>query len=277
MAQAKRGHIDFRGISPVAALEGTAGTLLQTAAQTTTGADGTHDVYHIGKHIVTIYHGLGAGVTSWIANGTANGWGLPFDAADNCGAIMTVGSGLAGANSRYCFTVGTDPAFFMRWTGICADVTQADLVAASAYFAGGFRTAGAYSASNAIAEFDTQAEMVSDANATPFADVAMLSCAFTADADVYSLFKTNSTAGTATDTSLGEADGVAWTYEIRVSAAGIVTGYRNGTILSTPASGVLGTLTNGVVVQPSVVFCNGTNATTASTAIVTSLTWGYQN
>lgn len=276
MAQAKRGYIDFRGTSPVQALEGTAGTLLQTAHQTTTGADTRHDVATINGHTVSLYHGGAA--TNWIADGTANGWGLPFDATDNEGVIMTIGSGLAGANSRYCFTVGTDAAFFMRWTGICADVTRADAVADSAFFAGGFRTAGQYSASNAIAEMTSQALMVSDADATPWGTVAMMSCAFTAGADVYTLFKESSLAGTATDTTLGEADGVAWTYEIRVSAAGVVTGYRNGTIVSTPASGVLGTITAGVVLQPSIVFVNGATGPTAeSSATVTSVCWGYQN
>jgi hypothetical protein len=90
----------------------------------------------------------------------------------------------------------------MKVAGITADPTVADAVGDCAFFAAGFCEAGAYSADNAIAEMTTQALMVSDANGTPWTDVAMLSGAFTATADVYTLFKTNSATGAATDTTL---------------------------------------------------------------------------
>lgn len=274
MAIRKGGFIDFRAFYPKAQLQGTAGTNLLTAAQTQTAADTTHDVYDINGTPVTIYHGAAA--TAFTPAAGVTGWGLPVDATDNEGCILTIGNGLSNAALPWCFTVGTDVPFYMRWTGISATVLVADALANAAFFMGGFMTAGAYSANNAIAEMTTQALMTSDANATPFADVAALSCSFVATAAVYSCFKTNSAAGANTDTTLVEANGVAWTYELRVSATGVVTGYRNGTLLTTPASGIVGTLANAVVVQPRIVFVNGATTTASGAAIVTSVGWGLQ-
>ena len=221
MALRKGGFIDFRAVYPKAQLQGTAGTNLLTAAQTQTAADTTHDIYDINGVPVTIYHGAVA--TAFTPAAGTTGWGLPVDATDNEGCIVTIGNGLSDAALPWCFTVGTDAAFYMRWKGITANPTVADVVADCAFFMGGFRTAGAYSASNAIAEMTTHALMTSDANATPFADVAMMSVAYTATAQIYRCFKTNSAAGANTDTALVAADGILWTFEVRVSAAGVVT------------------------------------------------------
>jgi hypothetical protein len=276
MAARKFGHIDFRHIYPKAQLQGSAGTNLSTAAQTQTAADTTHDCFESHGIPFTIYHGAAASAFNAIAGST--GWGLPVDATDNEGCIVTAGNGLSNAVHPWCFTVGTDPAFFMRWKGITANPTVADVIGDCAFFCGGFRTAGPYSASNAIAQMTTQALMTSDADATPFADVAMMSVAYTATAQIYSLFKTNSAAGTNVDTTQVAADGVLWNFEVRVSAAGVVTaGYSlTGSDTLTTYATTIGTLTAAVVVQPSVIFINGATATGSGASILQSMTWGLQ-
>jgi hypothetical protein len=276
MAARKGGFIDFRNIYPKAQLQGTAGTNLSTAAQTQTAADTTHDIYETHGVPFTLYHGAAGTAFSPLSGVT--GWGLPVDATDNEGNLLTIGNGLSNADLPWCFTVGTDPAFYMRWCGITANPTVADALADCAFFFGGFRTAGAYSANNAIAQMTTQALMTSDADATPFADMAAMSVAYTATAQIYTLFKTNSLAGANVDTAVVAADGVKWTFEVDVSAAGVVSCKYNvagGTTLTAYAVSP-GTLTAAVVVQPMVGFINGATATGSGASILQSIAWGLQ-
>jgi hypothetical protein len=239
---------------------------VDVAATTTTG------VMEIGGQTLQCYHaGAGAGALFTPADdaaGHTGGISLPVPATDNIGCQLCP-TALSNVNLPGCFTVGTDPAFFVRMTAVAPDPTRADAIANSAFLAVGFRTAGVPAI---IAETSSWALMYGDADATPWADVALLGLQYTATAQVYSCFKTNSAAGATTDTTQVEADAVAFTYEVRVSAAGVVTCYRNGVL--TTAGSSPGTLTAATVVSPMVIYVAG--ATPDAAPIITSLTYGLQ-
>ena len=139
----------------------------------------------------------------------------------------------------------------------------------------GFRTAGGLAGTPAAA----MADLV-DANSNPYADNVGLTVQGAAvAAKIYATQNLGGTGGTNTDTTLTLANATRLTLELRVSATGVVTGYVGqgaaaATIITTPANGIIATLTNALVVTPSLIFVQA--ATTGVAPTIESFTWGIQ-
>jgi hypothetical protein len=143
-----------------------------------------------------------------------NGWELPIDsgAASGDGIEVSFGGISSDASLPYAFKVGTDPAFELRTKIGIPDVSEVNLFV-------GFRKAGAY-----VTAMDTAAEIEAG-----YAD----KCGFSIEAGVIHAIISNDNTDEDVDTTLTWADDAVKTLAVKVSAAGVVTFYVNGTICAT--------------------------------------------
>jgi hypothetical protein len=136
------------------------------------------------------------------------GWIIPNDNTDNDGIEITQGI-LSAGNGPGEFTVGTDGPFRLKVNFKVPDVSDYDV----AFI--GFRKVEAYTAALAA-----HAELGTD-----YTDIGGLNLNAGA---IYSITRLNSGTAVLTDTTQTVADGVAVTFQIDVSAAGVCTFKVNG-------------------------------------------------
>lgn len=165
-----------------------------TGDENAMAVDGTNFEYHI----------LGAGQTITAPSITANGLDLRLDAIDDEG--MELGEGIT-ARSKSAFTIGTD-AFYLKVKVYVTDVNDFDILAC------GFRLAEAYQSD--IYAYNTYAGINVNNGAMNGID------------------ELNGASAHETDMEEDLRDGVAFTMEVRISAAKAVTQYLNGTAVTTP-------------------------------------------
>ena len=184
-------YIDFRKEVPVMTI---------TAGTAATGADNSVNLISFGKHALEMQY-EGASTDIGFTRSTS-GLIIPNDNTDNEGVELYT-SALADANIRGQFKVGTDPAFWMWGKIIVPDVSDYDVACV------GLRKAAA------VADVASHAATI-----TAYTDCALLNLNAGA---IYTGTRLNSGAGVLTDTTQTVADGVAMTFAVKVSAAGVVT------------------------------------------------------
>jgi hypothetical protein len=257
MAVRKGGFIDFRAAQPIGLNNLYTGPAIQTSAAA------QKDVYTANG--ITLFFGqigacgasLGPNYTA-LAASAAGGWTLPVPATNSIGCVVDP-CNVSDATAPFCFTVGTDAAFYMS-------ATFSITTAANTLITGcGFRTAGTLDATTA----DWTVANLTAASGTPYADLIMVN---SQAGECYTSFKTNSAGGVSTDTTVAEVNATAVTYMVKVSAAGVVTCYRNGAL--TTAGSAPGTLTSAIVVSPF--FFHNNAAASTSAVILQSMSWGLQ-
>jgi len=125
------------------------------------------------------------------------------------------------ARSRFAFTIGTSPAFYLKVGLLVADVSGSDICAV------GFRKAAqAYQA--AFADYTDKATLSKK------------------NGDIYSVTAINNAGDVETDTTINWADAAAKVLEVYVSSAGVVTYKVDGVT----ATGAAFTFDDGDVVVP---------------------------
>lgn len=209
MAVTKRTYIDFRAHQPAVSIAQRAGALgTTTQVQTMTFGPNALELYleetntdQTGDRVVD-------------AN-CVNGWSPPLDADDGDGLEITQGI-LSDAGAPYCFTVGTDAAEFSVKMGIP--------VVADMSIAMGFRTAIAYVADVANATAATALTNI----ATAYPDKA----AFIIHGGDMHIYTSNDNSDLATDIASAWTDDQVKTLTVKVSSAGAVTYFIDGTAVS---------------------------------------------
>lgn len=158
---------------------------------------------------------------------TANGLNIGMDQTDNDGVEITQG---ILSNARHAYTVGTDSDFYISVKFSIEDVSGTDDCAV------GFRKAEAYQAN--IDDYDEMA------------------CLNVISGDIKIETILNNAATTTTDTTNDWADGETHTLEVRVSKAGVVTYFIDGTAPKVTAAF---TFDNAEVVVPFMFMLNSTD------------------
>jgi hypothetical protein len=246
MAIRKNIYVDF-STEPPLGLFNTATGITALAATTTVNGFRTSrghwfEIYNDGQNDQLVLTGGAVGATGWVP---------PLD---NAADAIEITCGNSATYGRPTFTVGTDPAFFVRVGGKIGTIARSTALVA------GFRQQGSYVTTKGA---DTTAL------ATAYNRKAMVG-----NATVAGVLKTFTSIASGTDvvTSLaGTAlvDSQFFSLEVNVSAAGAVT-YRIGqsasslsaaeSALAADASAVACTIDSGTVLIPSIVML-GTAAT----------------
>ena len=244
MAIKRNTYVDFREEAPLHLFNPATGitavvtTATKSAFRTSSGE--YFEFYQDGQNDQTVLTGGAIG---------ANGWVPPID--DDADSIE-ITRGVTSANAKNKFTVGTDPAFFLRVGG------KVGTIARSTCMLFGFRKLAAYAT--------TAANMAT-------AITAYTDAAFIGTDDVAGVVTTktsNDNSDVTTDLAHAAiADSTWFSYEINVSAAGVVT-YRLGTstasfaaaeaALAADASAVAFSFDDAEVLVPCMIWL-GTNAT----------------
>jgi hypothetical protein len=191
--------------------------------------------------------------------GSSTGWTVPTPATavhDNC--EITPGTTLGPA-----FTVGTDPAFFARAKFKCTTQNKVEIAAV------GFRTQGAYAASG---------DATAAAFGAAYADLAYVGVIDTTAAGTVKSLTDITGSGGATLTLATKAAVAATnvvTFEVRVSAAGVVSYLINGAADTLLAAAAAVTIPNATVLVPSVVI--SVDGAAASDWLLQEFTYGYQD
>ena len=149
---------------------------------------------------------------------SADGLLCSLDLTNNEGVEYTQG---ITARSRFAFTIGTSPAFFLKVGLLVADVSGSDICAV------GFR----------------KAAQAYQADWNDYTDKATLN---KVAGDIYSTTALNNVADISTDTTINWADATAKVLEVYVSATGVVT-YKVDKVVATT---VAYTFDTGDVVVP---------------------------
>ena len=210
MAVSKKTYIDFRAHQPCVSIAQRAGALgTTTQVETMT----------FGPHALELY--LEETNTDQTGSREINGWSPPLDADDGDGLEITQGI-LLDASAPYAYTIGTDPAF--EFSLKCTIATVADVSLAV-----GFRTAVAYVADVANATAATALTNV----LTAYADKA----AFIVHGGDMQIVVSNDNTDVTTDIASAWTDTQSKTLTVKVSAAGAMTFFIDGTaVADAPAS-----------------------------------------
>lgn len=254
MALTKNCHYDFRAYAPVGGIDATNGVPVNT--------DNTTNFFLCGQHslqTLNIAQNTDIGFTR-----NANGWVIPNDNTDDEGIEIAPGV-VSNANMPYCFTVGTEPAFFCRAVFTIPDVSDYDVAFC------GFRLAGAFAASGT---FDEAADVITAYNSVNGINVNL--------GAIYTATRLAAGVGTLTDTTQTMTDGQFIAIENRVSAAGVTSclvGVGASAALAQAALAAPTVNTNtithaaAVILVPTLVFAKGANASDTP-PIITTWTYG---
>lgn len=231
-----------------------------------TSADNQVDYTRVGGKVLLDWIQTGAagatGIQPVVQTAAPFGWGLPGQAQDATTGIELGEGALVAGNAPYkTFTVGTDPAFFIR-----ARLSWVSNVDNFTVFAIGFRKVVA------------QADITSEATlGSAYADSAFLGTTTTAGALKTSTSKGASVTLTSLAHAVVTAAGTTPTgmdLKILVSAAGAVTYTIDG---SADASAVAFTFTNGTVLVPAIVTaCANGTGTCVNGAVIQEYECGFQ-
>lgn len=189
---------------------------------------------------------------------TSNGWTLPYSTA-NSGGIEIVPNIISNANSKSCFTLGTDVGFWVQATFQCATVANATMIGV------GFRTAGAFNGTSS--NYATIANWV--ASATLYNDVIGV---FLETASLlHTLQHSNTVTGTDTSTTVTMANTTNVTLRCQIATGGTAVTYLlNG---ATFATGGTNTCSGTDVLVPFFAVTAGSGSTT--TTNLQTFGWGY--
>lgn len=231
-----------------------------------TSSDNQVDYTRVGGKVLLDWIQTGAagatGLMPIVRTAAPFGWGLPGQAQDaTTGIELGEGDLIAGNVPYKSFTVGTDPAFFIR-----ARLSWLTNVDNFTVFAVGFRVAG------------SQADITSEATlGSAYTDSAYLGTTTTAGALKTSTAKASAVTLTSLAHAAVTAAGTTPTgmdLKIMVSATGAVTYTIDG---AADASAVAFTFANGTVLVPSLVTvgANGTG-TCVNGAVIQEYECGFQ-
>jgi hypothetical protein len=247
MARKKRCYVDFREENPLNLYSTATGitavvtTAVVNAFKTTKGE--YFEMYNDGQNDQLVLTGGAIGTGGWVP---------PVD--DDADSIEITRGINASSNAKSTFTVGTDPAFFIRVGGLVGTIAR------NTAFQVGFRVLAAYVTTKGA---DTTALK------TAYNRKAMIG-----NASVAGALKTFTSVASGTDveTTLAHGalvDATYFSFQVNVSSAGVVT-YLLGTSLTSlalaeaalaaDASAVACTIDSGTVLVPSIMML-GTNAT----------------
>lgn len=192
---------------------------------------------------------------------------LPVTNTDNVGCQITFGASMpdlaATTGGRTCFTVGTDPAFYMKAAIGITDISEFDIM-----FVGFVGVEAAYVATAAMATTAHLQAAYDEKAGFSLGDNA-------GDVDI-----NTSKAGADTNTDLTVTDWTdddVMTMQVNVDAAGAVT-YRwwDATETEDTSTGAAAfSFTNGTVVTPMLIFVKCA-ANTDEPPILDDIQWGYQ-
>jgi hypothetical protein len=244
MALRKFGHYDFRCQEPI--------TRLVPTGVVATGNNTTSSNVQCGRQSLEIYYTVNNADIGFTRN--ALGWVCPNDNANNEGATIVCGQ-ISSAAAPWCFTVGTDVAFYATLLFNIPTVAEYDVMAF------GFVTAGACTAA-----IDTAAELL-----TAYNDVALLNVD---NGAIWSNTRGAGGAGVATDTTNTWIDAASHSLTVKVSTAGVSSLLIDGAAPVVNTNVV--TFAAGVVLTPCFIYCKDATATADTPPIITTLTYGYQ-
>lgn len=260
MATRKQVYVDFVQELPLA-LFNTATGITALAATTTVNAFRTSrghyfEMYNDGQNDQLVLTGGAIGTTGWVPP------------VDNAADAIEITRGINTGNALSKFTVGTDPAFFIRVGG------KIGTIARNTVFTVGFRKLEAYAA---LKGADATAALTCHPDKAMIGNVAVGG----------TLATQTSLANTDAQTSLAHAvlvDATFFSFQVNVSAAGVVT-YKLGTSLTSlavaeaalaaDASAVAFTFADATVLVPSIMIA-GTASTGINDIGIAKFECGYQ-
>lgn len=232
MATRKRTFIDFTSVLP-------SGGMAKATGLAAAVTDNTTNVFMAGDTAIEIRNEQQNDdvVPTYVvdANSTT-GWQIPNDNADNDGIEMSLGIENS-PNAKHAFTVGTDGPFELRVKLGIPDVSDYDVCFV------GFRIHGAY-----VDAINTPAAMEA-----AYTDKA----GFSVEAGDMHILTSNDNTDVDTDIASSWADDAVKTLTVKVSSAGAVTYYIDGTVVS---DAVAFSFDAGDVVVPCLVFTKGAAA-----------------
>lgn len=233
---------------------GRAVQLLETGLAVARGTAADVDYYHIGGESFEV-SSQGTN-TEIIFKPGPNGIIPPITAGDNIGVEMS--QGLIGAslgNFKSQFTVGTDPAFYFSLRLQLTTLADYDILTV------GFRGKATTGMEDyvAVASLDTPAEIL-----TAYDSLAALNHQTTV---LHSVSRITAATGTDTTTTTALVAATAATLTVKVSAAGVCTFFKDGTLIADAATPTLAT---GCIVGP---FMNATRGQTGTVSTLQLLRW----
>lgn len=232
MATRKRTKIDFTSCLP-------AGGMAKASGLAAAVTDNTTNVFMAGDTALEVRNEQqndDVTFTYVVDANSTTGWQIPNDNTDNDGGEITLGVE-SSPNAKWAYTIGTDGPFEMQLKFGIPDVSDYDVLFV------GFRKAAAY-----VDAINTPAAMEA-----AYDDKA----GFSVEAGDMHILTSNDGSDVDTDIASSWADDAVKTLTVRVSAAGAVTYYIDGTVVS---DAVAFSFDTGDVVIPCIVFCKGAAA-----------------